>query len=296
MDMEPYLEKKIIIPGEIVYPFSCFITDDQTIKYFVPPHFHKYIEIIYVTLGEMRVQIGNQNYIAKAGSLVLIDSREVHSTLIDKSTSKRCIILKFESEVFSNLGASLEMRYIVPFLNPDFPHQKIFKKEEVDEAFIPELMEEVLNEFQKKEYGFELSVIAGIYKIFLWILRNKYSLELRKQLERLNKTVNIEKFQKALKYVEEHFQEEISTSSLAEMCNMSYSYFSRQFSKIMGKTFKEYLNFVRINEAEKLLLATDLNITEVAMNTGFSNSSYFIKQFKLYKYFSPKQYKKHFLK
>ncbi|MFR2464209.1 MAG: helix-turn-helix transcriptional regulator [Clostridia bacterium] len=63
----------------------------------------------------------------------------------------------------------------------------------------------------------------------------------------------------------------------------------------MQKTFREYLNFVRISEAEKLLLNTDLNITEIAMEVGFSSSSYFIEQFKQLKSISPKRFRQRLL-
>jgi AraC-like DNA-binding protein/mannose-6-phosphate isomerase-like protein (cupin superfamily) len=290
--MEPYLEKKIIIPGEMIYPFACFITNSDSSKLIVPQHFHNYIEILYVVFGEMRIQFGNQSYNAISGDLVLIDSREVHSTYINKDIPTKCIVLKFEPEVFSASGTALDIRYIVPFTNPEFTHQKVFRREELEETNIPELMAEAYEEFKNKNYGFELSVIAVIYKIFLWLLRNKYSSEMRDKLERLNRSINIEKLQMALKYVDQHFREEISINILSEICNMSYSYFSRQFKKIMGKTFKEYLNFIRINEAEKLLLTTNKNITDIAMESGFTNSSYFIKQFRIYKGISPKQYRK----
>ncbi|MBC8062864.1 MAG: helix-turn-helix transcriptional regulator [Clostridiaceae bacterium] len=290
--MAPYLEKKVIIPGEILYPFSCFLTKDPAGKSFVPLHFHDYIEILYVIIGKVRIQLGNEVHDVLGGSLVLIDSREVHSTYFDINIPTEFIVLKFEPEVFSASGVALEMRYIIPFIDPGFLHKKIFQKEELLKTHIPMLMEETFHEFQNKEYGFELGVIARIYTIFLWILRNSYPIELRNQLESLNTTINIEKLQKVLKYVEDNYKDDIPLMVLSEMCNMSYSYFSRQFSKIIGKTFKEYLNFVRIREAEKLLLTTNMNITEVGLHSGFTNSSYFIKQFKIYKDISPKQYKK----
>jgi AraC-like DNA-binding protein/mannose-6-phosphate isomerase-like protein (cupin superfamily) len=293
--MEPYLEQKVIAPGEQSYPFSCFITTNNSVRPIVPSHFHNYIEILYIVHGEMRIQFGSQTYNASDGTLVLIDSREVHSTYIDKNTPTKCIVLKFEPEIFSLSGTALEMRYIVPFTSPEYSHQKVFTGEELEKTFIPELVEETLNEFQEKNYGFELSVIAGIYKVFLWILRNGYSSKSKHDMELLNKRVNEEMLQTALKHIQQNFKEDISIKVLSEMCNMSYSYFSRQFSKIIGKTFKEYLNFIRINESEKLLLTSNINITEIAMETGFSNTSYFIKQFKQYKGVSPKQYRKNIL-
>lgn len=95
-------------------------------------------------------------------------------------------------------------------------------------------------------------------------------------------------------HIDLNYKYDITAESAAKICNMSYSYFSRFFKTVMKKTFNEYLNFIRIVEAEKLLLTTNLNITEIAHETGFSTSSYFIQQFKRHKKISPKQFKKSF--
>jgi AraC-like DNA-binding protein len=58
----------------------------------------------------------------------------------------------------------------------------------------------------------------------------------------------------------------------------------------MRRSFREYLNYVRVTKAEKLLTNAEFNITEIAMQVGFSTSSYFIQQFKQFKDISPKQY------
>lgn len=58
----------------------------------------------------------------------------------------------------------------------------------------------------------------------------------------------------------------------------------------MKQTFVDYLNYIRITEAKKLLLTTKMNVTEVALNVGYSNTSYFIRQFKRYNKLSPKQF------
>lgn len=82
---------------------------------------------------------------------------------------------------------------------------------------------------------------------------------------------------------------------MAALCHMSYSYFSRMFKKVVHRSFREYLNYIRISKSELLLATTDLSITDIAMQTGFSTSSYFIQQFKLYKKISPKQFRKKFI-
>lgn len=105
----------------------------------------------------------------------------------------------------------------------------------------------------------------------------------------------MKRFVKLFDYVSEHYSESITAEDAAGICSMSYSYFSRFFKRVMKKSFSEYVNFVRISEAEKLLVSTDLNITEIAMQTGFSTSSYFIYQFKKMKSVSPKQFRNRFV-
>ena len=56
--------------------------------------------------------------------------------------------------------------------------------------------------------------------------------------------------------------------------------------------FSDYLNEIRIREAEKLLVSTTQNVTEIASAVGFCTTSYFIKQFTKYLHISPKQYQK----
>ena len=135
-----------------------------------------------------------------------------------------------------------------------------------------------------------------IGSIFLWILRYWNSKNMDLTITSSVSNDLLEKIQQVLDYITEHFSEEITASDAAAMCNVSYSYFSRIFKQITKHSFSEYINYVRITEAEKLLASTDMNMTEIAMRTGFSTSSYFIQQFKIYKKMSPKHFKMEFLK
>ena len=99
---------------------------------------------------------------------------------------------------------------------------------------------------------------------------------------------------KTVQSVTEYVSENYSTATAkaaADYCNLSYSYFSRSFKRVMNQSFTEYLNYVRITKAEQLLSTTDKSISEIADEVGFSTASYFIEQFKKYKQKSPKQYR-----
>lgn len=78
----------------------------------------------------------------------------------------------------------------------------------------------------------------------------------------------------------------------AEKLGVSYSYFSRSFKAETGTSFREYVNFRRVNEAKRRLLQTDTDIAGLADELGFSSASHFINVFGELTGVSPKQFRK----
>ena len=64
------------------------------------------------------------------------------------------------------------------------------------------------------------------------------------------------------------------------------------FKQYTGKTVASYLNDFRLEKAKALLLHTDASITDIALDVGFNNTSYFIKKFQQANQLSPHKYRK----
>ena len=77
---------------------------------------------------------------------------------------------------------------------------------------------------------------------------------------------------------------------LARACGLSRSEFCRCFKRIMNDTPMEYLNKTRIRKSLPLLLSRDYSVTQTAMLSGFSGSSYFSECFRKYMFCSPLEY------
>lgn len=78
---------------------------------------------------------------------------------------------------------------------------------------------------------------------------------------------------------------------MADRAGLSPSYFSKKFRAVTGMGMKEYLSYVRLEHASKELQSTDHSITEVAINSGFSDSNYFKDAFKKMYGISPRAYR-----
>lgn len=290
---EPYFEKQEVDASGVKYPFSCFITNNRQRDLFIKPHWHYYIEMLYSLSGQARIILGGRFYSFCKGDLALINAREVHSISAEKGTDTRYIVVKFDPEVlYTTARTVFESKYVLPFTIAKYQHQKIFTRDEIEGTYIPSLVREIHEEYGNKNYGFELAVRTNICRIFLWVLRNWQSKGLKVDFGPVLKEINLQRLQKILDFLDVNYPYDMTVEAAAKMCNMSYSYFSRQFKSIMGKPFTEYLNYIRVTEAERLLLTTDMYITEVALKTGFSDSNYFIRQFRHFKGVSPKQFRK----
>ena len=98
--------------------------------------------------------------------------------------------------------------------------------------------------------------------------------------------------QDALLYLRMHFRENPPLNQLAEIAHYSTCHFCATFHKKTGMTYTQYLNLLKTEYAEKLLLSTDLSITDVSCESGFSSHATFLRVFREKNGQSPSLYRK----
>lgn len=295
--MMQYLEQKKELINGIPSNYICDIHTVHSAGISFPAHFHSYIELLYGLEGRFNVLLnGKYHYFAK-GDLILINSKEVHQVNALDEFGGNYIVLRFEPEViYNNMFQNYsELKYTLPFLIENPKQQKVITKDLLIDTSIPELLWDIHKEMEEQNYGYELAVRNHIGRIFLWILRYFHTNNPNGIFQFSEDELYLRRLQPALDYVPDNYMNEIKTPDMASLCNMSSSYFSRLFNRIMNMTFNDYVNHIRLKEAEKLLVSTDLNITEISNQVGFNTTSYFIKIFKENKGTSPKQYQKEYL-
>ena len=98
----------------------------------------------------------------------------------------------------------------------------------------------------------------------------------------------------AFEYIYNNKGMNISQKELASLCHISSSYFSRLFTKETGENFSVYLSALKIEWSKQLLEKTDLSITQISDELGFSDPGYFIKTFKKLEKITPSLYRKYY--
>ncbi len=96
---------------------------------------------------------------------------------------------------------------------------------------------------------------------------------------------------KAIDYIQEHYNEQVTLNEVAENIYVSTFYISRMFKKELGKSFVDYLNDVRIEKSKELLKDVKYKTYEVAEIVGISDPHYFSKLFKKYSGMTPSEYR-----
>jgi AraC-like DNA-binding protein len=96
-------------------------------------------------------------------------------------------------------------------------------------------------------------------------------------------------------YTMNNFEKDITLDTISEVANMTKNAFCKYFKKRTNKTYVQFLNELRIENASKLLASkNELSITDIAELSGYNNISNFNRQFKAFKKVNPSEFRKKF--
>jgi AraC-like DNA-binding protein len=116
---------------------------------------------------------------------------------------------------------------------------------------------------------------------------------LMRNLSQEYESVNpLNEMKNVIDYIFEHFHEKISLDTLASLVFLSQRQFERRFREIFRLSPSDFILKVRIDKAIRFLVETEYSITQIALNCGFYDNSYFTRQFKKITALSPLQFRK----
>ncbi|MDI6617164.1 MAG: AraC family transcriptional regulator [Clostridiales bacterium] len=281
--MEGRFEKDIFKDS---FKFRLFINNGSC---GVQPHWHKEIEIIYITQGGVNVGISRKIFHLNKGDILLIGSADAHYFLPAKNDDQR-VVIQFDLSIFDDVfGNTDEIKSIKSVFAKT---QKISSQwnNNVKVAF-ERYINELIGENARKERGYMLAIKARLIDIAVLLLRyvpqDNYEPE---EVDSHKKS--IKRLENVFEYISNNYANPITLYEISKVAGFSIYHFSRFFKNNTDITFHKYLNSFRITKAEWFLMNSDDSITQIAYKTGFLSIKTFNKVFKDMKGCSPTQYRK----
>ncbi len=253
----------------------------ETVGKICDTHYHDELELLPIYAGEFIAVVDGVEYTARAGEVIFINSRVPHMTCT-RTLGVTSGLLQFKENDFISAEITRIIKYSARLKNLTHDAICVIRSPELFEY-----IENVTRELENKEKAYDIFIRAGIYNILGFLYRNGFLSD----SEEMYNQKEVQKILPALSHINKHYSENIKLEDMSEMLGFDPSYFCRVFKSATGATFTEYLNFVRICRAEKLLTKSESSILEISEAVGFSSVSYFNRIFKRYKNCSPRQYR-----
>ena len=248
-------------------------------------HWHKEIELMYVLEGRIGIGLNKEYNVLEPGDLSICESNGIHY-YSSKGFSSKAIMIIFSPELL--MFKELETKKIK--IQPAFIK---CMKDERQRRRIDAIIKDIAQEYFDKDTFHSTLLNLKLSELFLNLFRcdEKYYLACVSSKDKDYDYSRIP-MQKALKYLEDNYSEEITLESLSEEAGLSPFYFSRLFKNTTGTNYNSYLAQLRINNAEHLIKTTSEHIIDIAYKTGFKSIRTFNRTFKNLRGYTPQDVRK----
>jgi AraC-like DNA-binding protein len=262
------------------FPLRIVLNVEENFNY--PLHWHNATELVYVYEGVCTVNINKQEYQLSEKDILFVAAGDIHSFNVRSGKGFRYFI-QFDFTLleslnrFNTVKSLLSQTRLITINGNGQLHMEL-------EYHLLKL----INDYEKKDYGFDLFSNARILDIIVLLLR---SLPFNPDITNVtNRSHGLDKLNKAFEYIEANYKNDLTLKDVALATGFSEYHFSRIFKEATEKTFHSYLNEHRVKKAEKLLINSKMTITQAAHISGFNSLVTFNRIFKKVKGCAPSDY------
>ena len=273
--------------GEEIFPLQKYVTPLWTEYPYVTAHWHEEAEFTRIEKGSCTYQIHLETYDVEEGDLIFIPPAVLHAISNEKEECMQSETYVFHMDFLGAKAADIcAIRYLNPLMNQKLIPPFVIKKGHPLYEKAADLFEDINMEYDKKTPGYEIAIKSYLLQLVAALIpyctRNTEADAIL--------TEHAKKLKEVLSYINAHYMEELTISELAGICFFSEYYFMRFFKKYMGMSCVQYIKNVRLERAADQFENGETNTLEVALACGFSNLSYFHREFKKKYGMTPKRF------
>lgn len=276
------------LPEEGPQLFDLFANDGDIHQFaagHIPSHWHKELEIFLLLEGSIRLGAGDRVYRLQAGDGCFINTGVIHS--FTAAVPSPCTYRSFvfgPDLVAGAPGSIFDTAYVRPLLESGVPFLK-FQTETEDGDYL-EQFQRAFSACLEEGDGYEFQVRDALSHILLYVRAKSQTAPAR-----LVPSVREMRLKEMLLWIDGRLSENISVSDIAGAANICPRECQRIFQRYLHVSPIGYVRQKRLFAAAEQLSSTGRPITDIALNCGFSNPSYFSRQFKEFMGSTPGEYR-----
>jgi AraC-like DNA-binding protein len=278
------LKERIIFRDNL--PVNLLVADIDS----YPIHFHDELEVVFVLKGQILLRNGYYTYQLKPGDIFILNDREIHSFSKVGDEENMVMMLQLDLTYFSRYYENLKNNFFVTDMDDD---------DDESLEVLRKLLSRILIDVLEKGSRYDQRVIESTHNLIA-SLQADFHYFVMEDGKFVNETKNkgnkilAARLNRITDYMYDNYYRKLTLSEIAKREHLSIYYLSHVIKEASGLSFQELLNFIRVEESEKLLLGTNKKLGTIAEESGFSALRYYIKHFETWFHVHPSQYRKEF--
>lgn len=251
-----------------------------------PNHWHEEFEFLMICSGQMQCTANGESVELGVGDAVFINSGAIHTARPSGHEDCAYYALTLHPEFFGLQGTTLEKTYVMPFCDsPFFNLCKIPQEQRVAHPIL-DALRRIFDLYGSQDISRNIDIyiqVLLLWKSLYLLCRDFIPFHVyNKESERIHEIVS---------YIKRNYNQPITLEQLADIAGISKSGCSHLFKQTMRESPFRFLLRYRIEKGCKLLISTDMSITEIAAEVGLCTSSYFCEMFKRIKGMTPTEFR-----
>ena len=274
--------------GSALFPIACYAED--LAFYSVAWHWHEEFEFVLAALGPIHVDVNKTRLTLQTGQGVFVNSGALHAV---EPAESRALLHSgvFHPRLVGGVDTVFWQKLVRPLLQPGTPAFFLLDQAVPWQKQVLFCLQEAWKGVADEPFDYENRVryhlTAALRLLITQCVGGKVKVSEQEQIAS-------ERMKQMLRYVEEHFAEEVTVAKIADSVALSESACLRSFRQFLGITPIQYLKQFRVEKAAELLRSTRLKTGEIGLECGFSDGSYFIRTFREIKHCTPREYRTRF--
>ncbi len=272
--------------GSPMFPIACYAEDTTADS--VAWHWHEEFEYILSEKGILYVDVNKTRVRLNQGEGVFVNSGALHAVEQSPALLHSGVL---HPRLVGGMDTIFWQKLIKPMTQPGAPaffllNEAVPWQKEVL-ACLRDAWREVADEPFDYENRVRYHLSAALRLLSTQCVGGKTKVSQQEQIA-------AERMKQMLRFVEEHYAEELTVEKIAACVALSESACLRSFRQLLGTTPIQYVKQYRVEKAAELLRSTRLKTGEIGAECGFADGSYFIKTFREVKHCTPLEYRQRF--